>query len=83
MCQTPETFEPAFGMTKQLSLEFSLAYSPKEFADTLDDIAEGRIDAAAALTSKIGLSEVPQAFAALRKPASLVKIMVEPAKFSG
>jgi threonine dehydrogenase-like Zn-dependent dehydrogenase len=78
-CQTPESLEPGLAITKQLSLEFALAYSSDEFASVLADIAQGRINAAAALTSTVGLNEIPQAFESLRSPGAHAKIIVEPA----
>jgi len=58
-------------------LDFVLGYSPAEFATTLDDIAEGRIDAAAVVSEEIGLAEIPDAFERLSCEPELVKVTVD------
>ena len=73
-----DTIEPSIAINKQLDLRFVLGYSAEEFATTLFDIAEGRIDAGQIITGKVGLSEVAGAFEALGNPERHVKILVEP-----
>ena len=55
-----------------------LAYSREEFAQTLGDIAEGRIDVAPLITAKVGVDGVAQAFDDLASPEHHAKIVVEP-----
>jgi threonine dehydrogenase-like Zn-dependent dehydrogenase len=57
-----------------------LGYTPDEFARTLNDIAEGRIDVAPVITDAVGLSGVADAFQRLGDPESQVKIVVEPGR---
>lgn len=78
VCMETDTFEPFLAINKELELTFVLAYSGEEFAATLHDIAEGRINAEALITSRIGLDDVPQAFERLANPEADVKILVEP-----
>jgi threonine dehydrogenase-like Zn-dependent dehydrogenase len=80
VCMQTDRIEPSLAITKQLSLEFVLGYTPDEFATTLTDIAEGRIDPAPILTGTVGLDEVAGAFEALRSPNQHVKILVEPGR---
>jgi threonine dehydrogenase-like Zn-dependent dehydrogenase len=77
VCMSPDTIEPALAINKQLSLDFVLGYTPEEFATTLRDIAEGRLDAASVLSDDIGLADVPVAFARLSSAADLVKVTVD------
>jgi 2-desacetyl-2-hydroxyethyl bacteriochlorophyllide A dehydrogenase len=79
VCMETDKIEPAIAITKEIELTFVFAYSPEEFAATLNDIAEGRIDVTGIVTGKVGLSGVADAFVALGDPEAHVKIMVEPA----
>jgi threonine dehydrogenase-like Zn-dependent dehydrogenase len=79
VCMEPDTVQPFFAISKELSLQFVLAYSPVEFADALRAIAEGRIEVAPMITGTVDLSGVPGAFDALAQPDEHVKILVEPA----
>ena len=80
VCMETDRIEPSLAVTKELSLEFVLGYTPEEFAATLTDLAEGRIDPAPILTGKVGLSGVAGAFEALASPEDHVKILVEPGR---
>jgi threonine dehydrogenase-like Zn-dependent dehydrogenase len=77
-CMEPDTFRPLVAQTKQLTVVFSFAYDPFEFADTLRAIAEGEIDVAPMITGTCGIDGVPAAFDALGRPDDHVKILVEP-----
>jgi threonine dehydrogenase-like Zn-dependent dehydrogenase len=79
VCMEPDTIEPFMAVTKQIDFRFVLGYTPEEFAKTLSDIAEGRIDVAPVITDAVGLSGVADAFKRLGDPESQVKIVVEPA----
>ena len=78
VCMEPDRIEPFFGVMKQLSVQFVLAYTPEEFARTLAAIAEKRINVAPLITARIGLDGVGQAFADLANPERHAKILVEP-----
>jgi threonine dehydrogenase-like Zn-dependent dehydrogenase len=78
VCMESDRIEPSLAINKELELTFVLGYSPEEFARTLHDIAEGRIDAEAIVTSRVSLAETPNAFARLAAPDAEVKIVVEP-----
>ena len=53
-------------------------YTPDEFAQTLQFIAEGQIDVAPMITGRVGVEGVPGAFETLAKPDVHAKILVEP-----
>ncbi|MDP1632035.1 MAG: zinc-binding dehydrogenase [Caulobacter sp.] len=78
VCMEADRIEPSLAINKQLDLRFVLGYQPDEFAQTLFDIAEGRINVDPLITSTIGLDGVAQAFADLANPETNVKIMVTP-----
>ena len=70
--------EPIFGINKELSVQFALAYSSEEFAATLQHIAEGRLSVEPLITGKVGVEGVPGAFEDLASPDRHAKILVEP-----
>jgi threonine dehydrogenase-like Zn-dependent dehydrogenase len=77
-CMQQDTLRPVLPQMKQLTIAFSFAYDPFEFADTLRAIAEGEIDVTPMITDVCGIDGVPDAFAALGAPDDHVKILVEP-----
>jgi threonine dehydrogenase-like Zn-dependent dehydrogenase len=77
-CSHPETIVPVLALRKQLRFDFVYAYTAAEFAATLDDIAEGRIDVGPMLSRVIGRAEVAAVFDELLRPGELVKVAVDP-----
>jgi threonine dehydrogenase-like Zn-dependent dehydrogenase len=78
VCMQPDTVNPFFGISKELSIQFVLGYDPTEFSDTLRHIAEGEIDVAPLITGEVRLDGVADAFAALADPDQHCKILVLP-----
>lgn len=78
VCAEDDRILPVLGISKQMRFQFVFAYSPAEFADTLGDIAEGRIEVAPLLSGTVGRSGVAQAFEDLGHPSGLAKIIVTP-----
>ncbi len=79
VCMQGDCFAPATAIAKELELRFVFGSTPDEFAATLRNIAEGRIDAGLTVTRRIGLDQVADAFTALESPREQAKIIVEPA----
>lgn len=78
VCMQPDTVHPFFGIAKEINLQFVNAYTPEEFADSLDAIAEGHIDVAPMITGEVGLDGVGAAFDDLADPERHCKILVSP-----
>lgn len=78
VCMERDRIEPIFGINKELSVQFVLAYSPEEFAGTLRAIAEGELEVAPFVTGQVGVDGVPGAFRDLAQPDRHAKILVEP-----
>jgi threonine dehydrogenase-like Zn-dependent dehydrogenase len=78
VCMEPDTIHPMLGISKELNLQFVLAYTPEEFAATLRHLAEGEISASPLLTGEVGLDGVAQAFIDLASPEQHAKILVRP-----
>ena len=73
-----DAFRPVLALGKELSLRFAFYYTGDEYARTLAALAEGHIDVAPFVTGRIGLDDVPAAFAELAHPEQHVKILVRP-----
>ena len=78
VCMQRDSFEPMFGINKELNIQFVLGYSGDEFEATLRHIADGDIPVAPLITGKIGVEGVPAAFDELASPERHAKILVEP-----
>jgi threonine dehydrogenase-like Zn-dependent dehydrogenase len=69
---------PAMAINKEIDLRFAFAYTPLEFRDTLQMLAEGKIDPAPLITGTVGLDGVDAAFTALGNPEGHAKILIDP-----
>jgi len=78
VCMEQDTIRPLLAISKELNLQFVLAYTAEEFAETLGHIAEGRLPVEPLITGRVGVGGVAQAFADLRNPERHAKILVEP-----
>jgi threonine dehydrogenase-like Zn-dependent dehydrogenase len=78
VCMQPDTVHPFFAIAKEINVQFVLAYTPEEFAESLRAIAEGDIDVAPLITGEVGLDGVGQAFDDLADPERHCKILVTP-----
>jgi threonine dehydrogenase-like Zn-dependent dehydrogenase len=78
VCMETDHFEPFFGILKQVNIQFVLAYTAQEFAESLHLIAEGKVDVAPLITGTVGLEGVKGAFADLANPERHAKILVDP-----
>ncbi|ORV36662.1 zinc-binding dehydrogenase [Mycobacterium conspicuum] len=78
VCMQPDTMHPFFGIAKELNIQFTLAQTPEEFAETLGALAEGEMDVSPLITGEVGLDGVGQAFDDLADPERHCKILVTP-----
>jgi threonine dehydrogenase-like Zn-dependent dehydrogenase len=78
VCMEEDRQIPMFASYKELAMQYVLGCTPSEFAQSLDLIASGKIDAGAMITGTVGLGEVPAAFEELASPNRHTKIVVEP-----
>jgi threonine dehydrogenase-like Zn-dependent dehydrogenase len=80
LCTQPDTIVPYYGIAKELSVQFVVAYTLEEFTSALTAIADGRVNVTPMITATVGLDELPQAFEALADPTQHCKILVEPGR---
>ena len=78
VCMEPDTISPMLGISKELAVQFVLAYTQAEFTATLGHVVAGQIPVAPLVTGAVGLDGVAEAFAELASPERHAKIMVKP-----
>ena len=78
VCMGADTIRPAMAINKEIELRFVVGYTPLEFRDTLQMLAEGKINAAPLVTGVVGLDGVASAFDALQDPETQAKILIDP-----
>ena len=78
VCLQTDTIRPLIAINKELSLQFVLGYSPKEFRQSLHAIADGEFDVGSLISHEIGLADVATTFDALKQPDTFAKVVVCP-----
>lgn len=78
VCMQPDEVHPFFAIAKEINVQFVLAQTPEEFAESLHALAEGEIDVAPMITGEVGLDAVGKAFDDLADPERHCKILVTP-----
>ena len=75
VCMEPDTIRPVMAINKEIDLRFVVGYTPLEFRDTLQLLAEGKVNAGPIVTGTVGLPGVESAFDALGDPEKHAKIL--------
>ncbi len=73
-----ESISPMLAISKELTLQFVVYYTPEEFAETLQAVADGKLDWAPLVTGTIGLGEVGAMFDELADPERHAKVLIDP-----
>lgn len=76
VCMTPDTIRPLACINKHVTMQFVLGYTPEEYAEALQAIAEG-LDTLQLVTRVVDLDTLPSAFLALSDPTEC-KVVFEP-----
>ncbi len=75
-CLGSDRWRPMLALGRELTLHFALGYSDVEFAQSLDAIADCRIDPSVLITGTVPLGEALDAFQRLASEASDLKVLV-------
>ena len=78
VCMEQDQIKPLTAINKELNIQFVLAYTPEEFAATLHNIAEGKVNVEPMITGTVTIDDVPEAFEQLGDPELHAKILVKP-----
>ena len=79
VCVGEDGFTPAMAINKEIDLRFVFGYTPLEFRDTLQMLADGKVDPRPVITGTVGLDGVAEAFETLGHPDGQAKILIDPA----
>jgi threonine dehydrogenase-like Zn-dependent dehydrogenase len=83
VCMAPDTIRPVMAINKEIDLRFVVGYTPLEFRDTLQMLADGKAHAEPLVTGSVGLPGVESAFDALGDPDAHAKILIDPESPAG
>ncbi|NDK89836.1 zinc-binding dehydrogenase [Gordonia desulfuricans] len=78
VCMGADRIRPVVGINKELDLRFVFGYDPAEFHDTLQLIADGKVDVTPLITATVGLDGVANAFEALGSAEHHAKVLIDP-----
>ena len=78
VCLKEDAIWPARAVHKELKLQFAMGYAAADFARVLDFLDRGEIVPDNLVTDRVSLSELPNAFEALRRPEGQIKVIITP-----
>jgi (R,R)-butanediol dehydrogenase / meso-butanediol dehydrogenase / diacetyl reductase len=78
VCTKPDPYVPLGAVMKELSMEFAVYYTRREFFSVVDALARGAVDAEPFVTQRVGLGGANDAFHALTDAKEERKILVLP-----
>lgn len=78
LCTSPDSFVPFQAVSKEVRILTSAFFSLGEYRAALDALDGGHCAAKAMVTGTVRLSQMPEAFEALRERSSQCKVMVKP-----
>jgi (R,R)-butanediol dehydrogenase/meso-butanediol dehydrogenase/diacetyl reductase len=77
-CAEPVPVEPVTALLKELSIRFSVCYTPAEFREVIAAFASGTVDPAPMLGPVLGLNRIAEAFDLTRGARSHGRVLVRP-----
>ena len=77
-CMEPDEIRPIRGIGRELTISFSMAFAPDEFAESLAVIGAGEVNAEALISGSVPIGRVPDAFLELANPEAHAKLVVDP-----
>jgi 2-desacetyl-2-hydroxyethyl bacteriochlorophyllide A dehydrogenase len=78
VCMAEDKMVPISAIFKEVNVQFILGYARPDWRLVLDLLVSGRIDPRPMITDVVSLEQLPDAFEALRKPTTQIKVMVRP-----
>ena len=73
-----DSFLPIIALGKEVTIQYSQAYTEKDFEAVIDAIAKGAVKPGPIHTSTVSLDELPAAFEALRGQPRECKVLIRP-----
>jgi len=78
VCMKPDQFIPTVPLSKELRLQFAMAYGKRDFEVAAELIARGRVDVSGMVTEVVGFGQFPDALEALRERTTQCKVLLDP-----
>ena len=78
VCMESDTIQPLVAVTKELTVQFVVAYERRDFELAIAMIDQRRIASEEMITDVVGLDGFCQAFEALKHPGTQCKVLLEP-----
>jgi (R,R)-butanediol dehydrogenase / meso-butanediol dehydrogenase / diacetyl reductase len=78
VCTKPDPYVPIMAVMKELTMDFVVYYTRREFFSVCDALAHGRVDAAAFVSKRVGFEGTNDAFTELIEAKDQRKILVVP-----
>lgn len=77
-CAEPVPVEPMTALLKELSIRFSVCYTPAEFREAIAAFDDGTVDPAPMLGPVLGLNRITEAFDLTREARAHGRVLVRP-----
>ena len=77
LCDHPDNIMPLVAFSKELRIQWAVAYDKEDWDFTIQMMVNGRIDGTPMITSVVTLDELPDAFEALRSPSDQCKVLID------
>ncbi len=77
VCDHPDNIMPLAALTKELRLQWALAYDKEDWDFTIKMMVDGRVDGSAMITNVVSLDELPDIFESLRSPTDQCKVIID------
>src|SRR3954449_12562071 len=78
VCTKPDPYVPISALMKELTVDFVVYYTRREFFSVVDALAHDAVDAAAFVTKRVTLEQADEAFTELTEAKDQRKILVLP-----
>jgi len=78
-CAEPAPIEPVTALLKELSIRYSVCYTPREFREVIAAFATGAVDPAPMLGPALPLNRIAEAFELVRNARTHGRVLVTPA----
>jgi (R,R)-butanediol dehydrogenase / meso-butanediol dehydrogenase / diacetyl reductase len=78
VCTKPDPYVPIAAVVKELTMDFVVYYTRREFFAVTDALAQGAVDAASFVSKRVGLEGANDAFTELIDAKDQRKILVQP-----
>jgi (R,R)-butanediol dehydrogenase / meso-butanediol dehydrogenase / diacetyl reductase len=77
-CAEPTAIEPVTALLKELSIRFSVCYTPDEFRKVIAAFGSGAVDPAPMVGSVLGLNRIAEAFDLVREARVHGRVLIRP-----